>query len=189
MILVALGANVPGAWGAPVQTLRRSVDELVKSGIRVEACSNLYETLPVGPISQPNFVNAVVRIGTVVPSRALLKVLKDIERRAGRRPARRWGPRCLDLDILDYHGLSRNWTATAGRSGVRRASPSSLPLVLPHPELHRRAFVLVPLRDVAPNWHHPVTGASVDQLLRGLRPGTERGVLRNVGPLRHNCNS
>lgn len=99
------------------------------------ACSSLYGTTPLGPIDQPAFVNAVACIETQLTPHGLLAALHGIERDQGRlRDGSRWGPRTLDLDLLLYHGLILH-------------EPS---LTLPHPEMTRRAFVLVPLAQIAP---------------------------------------
>jgi 2-amino-4-hydroxy-6-hydroxymethyldihydropteridine diphosphokinase len=121
------------------------------ANIDVLAVSPLYETAPVGNAKQPAYVNAVASLATNLPPEALLRVLKAIERRAGRRGGRPWGPRTLDIDIVDYAGLVRNWRGRNG--GFARAG--ARPLVLPHPLAHERPFVLRPLLDIAPYWRHP----------------------------------
>jgi 2-amino-4-hydroxy-6-hydroxymethyldihydropteridine diphosphokinase len=108
--------------------------------------------------------------GSIGPG-ALLRLLKRLERRAGRRMCGHWKPRPLDLDILDFGGRiigRRSRNRVAGR------------LLLPHPELHRRGFVLVPLMAAAPGWRHPVGGAHARQILARTR-GLARGVKPAVG--------
>jgi len=120
----------------------------------------------------PSFYNAVVAIRARYASGSLLRLLKVLERRAGRRPSPRWSRRPLDLDILDDGGRVMNWPAPTRPGG---------PVVLPHPLMHLRGFVLVPLAEIAPHWRHPVLGvAAADLLRRG--PGLRRGVAR-VGSL------
>ncbi|RZI38058.1 2-amino-4-hydroxy-6-hydroxymethyldihydropteridine diphosphokinase, partial [Herbaspirillum sp. HC18] len=126
-----------------------SIQALESAGIAVVNKSNLYRTKAVGPGLQLAYYNAVVRVRTTKTPRDLLRTLKTIERSAGRRFGRVWGPRSLDIDLLDYEGALRGLP----RHGHRRGQ-----LVLPHPELHKRAFVLVPLLDVAPHWRHPRLG-------------------------------
>src|SRR5262245_60983278 len=157
MILVALGSNVSGPWGNPRETVLRALRELDANGTQLIAASRLVETAPLGKVNQPSFVNAVARISTAMPPEALMLHLHDIERRAGRRRRLRWGPRTLDLDLLDYHGL------------VRRGR-----LDLPHPGIAERDFVLTPLMEIAPNWRHPVTRRSA-RTLRRLLSGFARG--------------
>ena len=158
-VLLGLGANISGTWGRPPQTLARALAELARLGLKPLARSRLRRSRPVGGGRQPDFLNAVVMIEARLPPAALLRRLKQLERAAGRRPGRRWGPRPLDLDILDYAGRRLAWP---GGRGSR--------LTLPHPEMHRRAFVLRPLADIAPHWRHPVLGATAQALLRRLGP-------------------
>jgi 2-amino-4-hydroxy-6-hydroxymethyldihydropteridine diphosphokinase len=157
--LLGLGANIAGHWGSPEATLLRALAALAPAGLEELARSRFYRTRPVGAGRQPDFLNAVVATRARVAPLQLLRRLKALERRAGRRPGRHWGPRPLDIDILDYGGRRLGWPG-APRGRAR--------LILPHPELHRRAFVLVPLAEVAPGWRHPVLGASAAALLRRL---------------------
>lgn len=167
VILIGLGANRPGAWGPPDKTLERALAELQapgEGGLRMRAVSNVYETAGVGPGRPGTYLNAVAAVEGHCPPGALLTRLKRIERRAGRRPARRWGPRALDLDILDYRGLVRGWTGGHASGHTARGR-----LVLPHPLLHTRPFVLAPLLDIAPRWRHPVLGRTARQLWHDVR--------------------
>ncbi len=167
-VLISLGANLPGLWGAPIRTLRWAVRELQSRHIAVERASALYETEPVGGAWQAHYLNAVVLAKVNVAPAALLRTLKRLERHAGRRLGARWGPRPLDLDIIDFNRMRYGWPVGQRQRGR---------LVLPHPEAHRRAFVLVPLLDVAPGWRHPVLGISAPALLARLR-SQRRGVRR-----------
>jgi 2-amino-4-hydroxy-6-hydroxymethyldihydropteridine diphosphokinase len=128
---LGIGSNL----NDPLGQVNRAFAEL--AGLprtRLSACSALYRTAPVGPQDQPDFVNAAARIETRLGPRDLLDALQGIERRHGRRrDGTRWGPRVLDLDILLYGD------AVIERPGLR----------IPHPELANRAFVLVPLADIA----------------------------------------
>jgi 2-amino-4-hydroxy-6-hydroxymethyldihydropteridine diphosphokinase len=152
MILVALGSNLDGPWGNPRETIARALQVLGRHGIRVVAASRLIATAPFGRLNQPAFVNAVAQIETHVGPEALIRRLHAVEREAGRRRTIRWGPRTLDLDIIDYHGLIRS-----GRG-----------LVLPHPGIAERAFVLEPIAMIAPAWRHPVTRRTAQDMLRRL---------------------
>jgi 2-amino-4-hydroxy-6-hydroxymethyldihydropteridine diphosphokinase len=130
------------------------------ANIDVVAVSPLYETAAVGSARQPPYLNAVASLDTRLPPVALLRVLKAIERKSGRRGGRPWGARTLDIDIVDYAGLVRNWRSRRG--GFAR--PGERPLVLPHPLAHARPFVLRPLLDIAPGWRHPALGRSAREL-------------------------
>jgi 2-amino-4-hydroxy-6-hydroxymethyldihydropteridine diphosphokinase len=131
---VGLGANIGDAVTAVEAALKR-LD--VTPGVRVLARSRLYRTPAWGVTDQPDFINAVARIETVLTAQALLRALLSIERDAGRDRARsrRWGPRELDLDLLLYGD------ARIDTPGLR----------VPHPHLHERAFVLVPLAEISPS--------------------------------------
>lgn len=167
-VLISLGANLPGIWGDPIRSLRRAVVELQKLQIAVQRVSPLYKTEPLGGRWQPHYLNAVIGAKANASPAALLRMLKQLERRAGRRLGVHWGPRPLDLDIIDFSGRRAGWPP-----GVRHRGR----LVLPHPEAHHRAFVLIPLIDVAPHWRHPVLKSSARTLLAGLGP-QRRGVRR-----------
>lgn len=170
-ILLGYGANVPGGWGTPRETIVRALHELPQRGVDILAASPLYETAPVGPVDQPSFINGAALAGTRLGPEALLAVLKALEREAGREAGLHWGPRALDIDILDYGGRILGWEG--GAPVEPRGS-----MVLPHPELHRRAFVLVPLETIAPDWRHPVLGATPAAMLAAL--GGSEGVARLV---------
>jgi len=170
-LLLALGANQAGAWGPPGEALQRARAELSHAGVRVLASSPIYDTLPLGPGRQSPYLNAVLLAEAHMAPAALLRLIKRLERCAGRRPSRRWGPRPLDIDILDFGGRRLG-------SPRRRLQPGRL--VLPHPELHRRAFVLVPLLEVDPHWHHPTLAATGRALLARLGSASRRGVRQSL---------
>lgn len=115
--------------------MRSAVRLLRESGCRIADVSPLYETKPVGVTDQPDFLNAVIRIETVLGPRALLDLCQTIELRLGRERTIKWGPRVIDIDILLYDDL------TIAESG----------LVVPHPRMIERAFVLVPLAEMSPD--------------------------------------
>jgi 2-amino-4-hydroxy-6-hydroxymethyldihydropteridine diphosphokinase len=171
LILLGLGANQAGAWGSPAETLRQTLIELPRMGAEVAGVSRLYQTLPVGGPSQGDYRNAVVAVHCNHSPGGLLRDLKELERRAGRRLTGRWGPRALDIDILSHGGRLLGWGRRLDRSQrPRAASDARVPpgLVIPHPRLHTRAFVLVPLLDLAPHWHHPGLGQTARALLADM---------------------
>lgn len=165
MIIISLGSNVISRWGNSHTTILQALRELEGRGVRILRRSRLYRTSPYGPIDQPVFTNAAAVIRTSLPAAALLSVVKRIEARAGRQPSQVWGPRALDIDIIDYNRQILNWSQRATQS----FKCNSLSLILPHPRIEMRAFVLKPLLDIAPHWHHPVSGLHAAQLLARLR--------------------
>ena len=158
--LIGIGGNL----GDPAAHCREAVRRLEEHpAVTVLRCSSLYRTEPLGVRDQDWFVNAVVLCETVLEPEKLLLVLQEIERSCGRVRRERWGPRTLDLDLLCYGQVVLNTER----------------LTLPHPRLHERRFVLVPLLEIVPHWRHPVLLLSGWELLDAL--GGERG--QSVEPL------
>ena len=153
MILIALGSNISGPWGTPQQSVQHALQALNRDGLKLVEASRLLLTVPFGKPNQPPFVNAVAHIETHLAPLALLQKLQAIEKEAGRRRKTRWGPRTLDLDIIDYHGLVR----------------STEKLVLPHPGIAERIFVLKPISELAAKWRHPTSHLSAKIMLRKLK--------------------
>ncbi|MBT5945561.1 MAG: 2-amino-4-hydroxy-6-hydroxymethyldihydropteridine diphosphokinase [Rhodospirillaceae bacterium] len=149
MILIGLGANLPGAnHGSPRDSLAAAILEIEAEGVSVTGRSGWYSSAPVPASDQPDYVNAVAALETDLAPGPLLTLLHDIETRLGRARTVRNAARIIDIDLLDYHGkIDTGWP------------------ILPHPRMADRAFVLRPLRDVAPDWCHPVTGERVAALL------------------------
>ena len=156
MILVALGANLPTSrHGSPAEGLDAALTVLDEHGVRPVARSRWYRSAPVPPAEGPWFVNGVVRVETTLSPVPLMARLLAVEAAFGRKRSIAGAARPLDLDLLDYDGQV-----------IRHESDDNGPaLVLPHPRLAERAFVLVPLIEVAPEWRHPVTGTAAASLL------------------------
>ncbi|XDZ64762.1 2-amino-4-hydroxy-6-hydroxymethyldihydropteridine diphosphokinase [Alphaproteobacteria bacterium LSUCC0684] len=153
-IFLGIGANLtPDGFSGPREGCLAAIESLAEDGIRVVALSPWYKTAPVPVSSQPWYQNAVVEIDTDMAPETLLAVLHDREARFGRVRMTRNEARVLDIDILDFRGEVRDGN-----------------LVLPHPRLHQRAFVLYPLADLAPGWRHPVTGEEIAGLIDNLDP-------------------
>ena len=161
MIILALGSNLDGVFGTPYQSISRALNELTASGIKIKDASRLYRTRAYSRHPQPDFLNAIATAHTPLPAHTLLEILKRIEAQAGRRElkeAHQWKPRPLDLDIVSYKGVIHNWKMQKPLEGKR--------VVLPHARAHERAFVLRPLSEIAPFWHHPVFGLTAAELLK-----------------------
>jgi 2-amino-4-hydroxy-6-hydroxymethyldihydropteridine diphosphokinase len=162
MILIALGANLPSHAGQPVETQQRALARLAECGVEVVAVSGFYETPAWPDASDPAFVNAVAAVNTRLQPVELLALLHGVETDFGRMRSAANAPRTLDIDLIDFDG--------AVMEG---------PLVLPHPRAASRAFVLVPLAEVAPGWRHPVTGQGVAELLAAL-PAADRLAVKKL---------
>ncbi|HAL85137.1 MAG: 2-amino-4-hydroxy-6-hydroxymethyldihydropteridine diphosphokinase [Rhodobiaceae bacterium] len=157
---LALGSNLPASYASSVDLLESAINAIAAARVRVIAASSFYRTRPLGP-SQPDFVNLVLKVDTVLGARGLLHEMQRIEAAFGRAREVRWGPRTLDIDLLSMP------TGSAG--------PDPL---LPHGGMHQRGFVLYPLSEIAPGWRHPVSGLPIFQLIRGLPAAERAGITR-----------
>ncbi len=168
-ILIGLGGNIPSHIGSPIDTIERALAILErKDDILISAKSAMYQTAPVPVSDQPDFINMAVRIETELSAQSLLALFQRIEVGCGRKPGERWSARTLDIDLLAY-GNKILPSEDVWQQVVDDKDPAAfLPEpVVPHPRLHKRAFVLVPLLEVAPNWRHPKLKKSVQQLSEG----------------------
>jgi len=156
MILIALGANLDHPrYGPPRETLEAALATLQQNGVAILACSRWFRSAPVPPSDQPWFVNAVASAETGLSPGELMMKLHEIEVGFGRVRHCANEARVLDLDLLAYHD--------------RVSEPGESP-ILPHPRLAERAFVVLPLAEVAPDWRHPVSGSSAAELASRLDP-------------------
>lgn len=154
VVYLGLGSNI----GDREANLREALSRL-SAKVKLEEVSSIYETEPVGYTEQPWFLNLVCRGHTALEPRPLLDFVKALEREMGRKPGVRWGPRLIDVDILFYDDVVYSDEA----------------LVIPHPRIQERRFVLVPLAEIAPDLVHPVLGITVTELLAGVQdPATVR---------------
>lgn len=164
------------------ENLKLAIDQLADAGFALRATSGLWHTPAVPAGSGPDYANAVVLAGWRGGARAALDALHRIEAGMGRTRTARWGPRTLDLDLLalDDSVLPdlAGWTHWATLPAERQRVEMPDRLILPHPRLQDRAFVLLPLAEIAPDWRHPVTGRDVARMLADLPPGARDGMVR-----------
>ena len=180
-LLIALGSNLASSVGAPRETLKAALKLLQTSGAVIRATSTFYHTPAFPAGNGPDYVNAAVRITAPWGPVKALGVLHRIEGQMGREREQRWGQRTLDLDLLacDDMVLPDRQTHKIWQELPLEAQIGRVPeqLILPHPRLQDRAFVLVPLADVAPEWVHPLLGKPVRALLDAL-PERDKAAVR-----------
>jgi 2-amino-4-hydroxy-6-hydroxymethyldihydropteridine diphosphokinase len=173
-MLLAIGGNLSGHRDSPIGQVRDAIAHISTTlGVTLTQ-SHLYRTPCFPPGAGPDFINAAVAFQTEQDAHTVLPILHQIEAEMGRARAERWGARVIDIDLI-AHGQRvlpdlasyQHWAGLAPEAQARLAPER---LILPHPRMHERGFVLVPLMDVAPDWVHPVLGLSVRQMHAALRP-------------------
>lgn len=180
-VVVALGANLESRVGAPANTLSAALDALGDSHLTVHDVSRFYATpcFPAG--AGPDYVNAAAVLSGSNDPADVLVVLHRIEADFGRARDRRWGGRTLDLDLIALGDSIRPNAATYHhwRNLTLSEQMTLIPneIILPHPRLQDRAFVLIPLCDVAPDWRHPILGLTVRQMVDALPKADKSAVL------------
>lgn len=151
MILIGIGGNLPSTFGPPEQGPPQALRLLQERGAAIVQCSPLYGAKAVPVSQQPDYVNAVACIETSLGPELLLALILSIEVAFGRVRGRVNAARSLDLDLLAYDDICREGD-----------------VIIPHPRLHERAFVLAPLCDIAPDWRHPRLGRTARELFEAL---------------------
>ncbi|GAB1377370.1 2-amino-4-hydroxy-6-hydroxymethyldihydropteridine diphosphokinase [Pararhodobacter aggregans] len=172
--LVALGSNATEREHSNAELLKQAVAEIKAEGLATRRLSRLFSTPAFPAGAGPDFVNAALVVESPLPPEEVLAILHRVEASMGRVRRERWGQRVIDLDllasgerVLPDEAALRDWMALPLDEQMRRAPDR---LILPHPRMHERGFVLVPLADVAPDWVHPLTGQSVRAMLAALDP-------------------
>lgn len=169
---VALGSNLNFDGGSPQETLEKTIEILSDSALSIREVSRFFQTPAFPAGSGPDFVNACLSFETEMSAGDVLQALHEVEATFNRQREVRWAPRTLDLDllflgdaILPDRATLDTWMSLPAELQSQTAPQG---LILPHPRLHERAFVLIPLEDVAADWEHPVTGQSVREMCRAL---------------------
>lgn len=177
---VALGGNATSSSGSPEFTLRDVKRAISCESVKVLAESRFFRSPAFPAGSGPDYVNAAVTVETNLSADALLEHLHRVEADFDRVRQKRWAARTLDLDLLDYggaispdQGVVEHWINLPLERQMTEAPEQ---LILPHPRIQDRAFVLIPLADIAPDWVHPLTGKSLRVLLSDL-PEDEKGAI------------
>ena len=150
---VAVGANLAGPRGSPAETVAAAVEAIGREHIVLKATARLYRSQAWPNPTDPEFINTICQLEVDINPESLLKWLHEIETRFGRVRREPNAPRTLDLDLVDYGG--------------QVSAPGATP-ILPHPRMADRAFVLLPLAEIAPHWRHPVDGRTITELIAAL---------------------
>lgn len=181
LALVAAGTNVTSIWGEGSATILKAmlqIEALIDVKVSI---SSVYKTPAFPPGSGPDFSNACFRFESPISAAQLLKILHDVEAQARRTRDKRWGPRTLDLDLIAFGDevspSLKVWHSWADLNLEEQMKRQPEQLILPHPRVQDRAFVLKPLADIAPEWRHPVLGKTVTEMLEQL-PATDIAEIR-----------
>lgn len=178
--LIALGSNANRDLALSLGLVKAAILQLEGDELRITATSQFYQTpcFPAG--AGPDFVNAAIEVETALSPLELLRLFHQVEAQFGRERPSRWAPRTLDIDLIasgqevipDQHEVQR-WMDLP-LEVQKTVAPEEL--LLPHPRLQDRAFVLIPLMDIAPDWTHPLTGQTVKEMLDALPDSEKTGV-------------
>jgi 2-amino-4-hydroxy-6-hydroxymethyldihydropteridine diphosphokinase len=164
MILLSLGSNLDSKFGDSKQTLLKCYDFFNNDKIKIIKKSSFYESLAVPNKLDPKFVNSVISIDTNLSPEEIMNYILSVETNFERKREKLNAPRTCDIDIVDYNGK------------VINISTDKISLVIPHPRLEERSFVLYPIREIDKNWKSPISGKNVNQLIENLDPETKKSI-------------
>ncbi len=181
---------MPSGTASPKETVLNAMDFVCDTSVLEVARSRLYATPAFPDPSGPRYVNACMSVETELSPKALLKHVHKIEDRLGRVRNQRWGARVIDIDLLALGMIvcpdvqtHQKW---AGLSQTEQVARTPDHLILPHPRIADRSFVLVPLMEVAPIWRHPVTGLTAEDMLK-MRPDAEIAAIEPLDAANSAC--
>lgn len=182
IILIALGANLPSSLGFPAQTVAASIRRFSAEGLSVRAVSRFYRSPAFPAESGPDYINACARIEAPgMGPGAVLEALHRVEADIGRVRDRRWQARGIDLDLIAYGQTvlpdAATWQRWAELPLERQMQEAPGQPIVPHPRMQDRAFVLIPLAEIAPDWRHPVLGQTVTELAERLPEAEKQALL------------
>ncbi len=162
MIFLSIGSNLSSEFGDKITNIRKTIENLKKSNIQVIKCSSFYETPSYPDKNNPKFFNIIVKIKYEKKPELLLEKILLIEKKMGRIRKKKNEPRICDIDIISFNKLIVN----------------SDQLKIPHPSTHNRNFVLFPLKEICPNWTHPITNENIDILIKNLSHSARNEITR-----------
>lgn len=178
--LIALGSNLEADSQSPADNLQASIEGLRDAGLVIRGKSRFFRSPAFPAGTGPDYVNGVIAVETDLSPTDLLAVLHAVEVEAGRVRKKRWSSRVLDLDLLAMGGVvlpdleTYDYWRELPLSEQMQLAPETL--ILPHPRLHERGFVLLPLADIAPDWLHPVLKLTVAEMLAKLPAAAKQGI-------------
>ncbi len=179
--LIAVGSNLASQAGSVQQNIVVALELLARESLTVVAMSRLFRTPAFPPGSGPEFINAALSVATTLSPVEVLDCLHRVEAALGRVRRQRWEARVIDLDLLSYGdkvlpdaAVVRRWIMLGTEMAAKEVPDR---LILPHPRLHERGFVLVPLMDIAPDWQHPLLGKTVREFHAALSESDHRGIV------------
>ena len=166
MIILALGSNLSSIYGDRYQNIDLALIQLGKYGIIITKKSSFYETPSYPNKKDPKFINVVIEVDSGLPPEDLASVLLFIEEKLGRKRLKKNDPRTCDIDIIDFKGKVLNFNY------------NKLIFTVPHKDLTNRNFVLLPLKEIRPDWKHPKTKESINNLIEKLTPEDKKSILK-----------